>query len=342
LINTKNIDAFIESFHDLGIGMSHTDNVLQMFDLTFDVSVAMLLIPLLSGACFFSVPSGNVKFIQAFKQIIDYKLTVICIVPSMLAYFKNYFNQLSLEHVRCCILTAEASTIDLVADWARCIPNAVIWNLYGPTEATIWSIAYNFPNSPQKILSYNSMIPIGKPMKNVKVLIIGADGHEICSKNVKGEIHLSGPQLSAGYHNLPDLTSSSFTRINKICTETFYKTGDLAYIDNNGDIQYCGRVDHQVQIQGFRVELSEIEHHSREFSESRNVLAISILNQYGIRTIYLFIEKPVQTTEKMLECLGIKLPYYMMPAKILTVDEFPMNSSSKIDRKRLEQYAEEH
>ena len=334
-ISTGNLDAFVESYLQLGINMDDTDKVLQMFDLTFDVSVAMFVIPLLSGSCTYPVQSGDVKYMSAFKLAIRDELTVLCLVPSMLTYLRRYFDEINLCSVRLCILTAEASVYDIVSEWSRCIPNAQIWNLYGPTEATIWSLAYRWKPADSREYTYNSMIPIGKPLKNVNIAVVGADALNVNETNVKGELYLSGPQVSCGYLNDQTTTLRSFITDNDT-GKIFYKTGDLVYYNENWDIQYCGRIDHQVQIQGYRVELSEIEHHSRQFSNSGNVVAIGWENQANVQTIVLFVEKANSETEVVIDHLKSVLPYYMIPSRIICLDVFPLNNSSKVDRKRLE------
>lgn len=335
LISTGNVDAFLDSFFHLGIDILATDKVLQMFDLTFDVSVAMILIPLIKGACIYPVAAGEIKYLAAFKLAIEHELTVLCMVPSMLAYLRKYFMELNLPHVKHCILTAEASTYRLLSEWSHCIPKSSIWNLYGPTEATIWSLAYRWNESDSEELTYHSMIPIGKALKNVGVSIRDIDGFKIDTSNVKGELLLSGPQVSPGYIGDQKTTQTSFVRFD-ISENVVYRTGDLVYINECGDIQYCGRIDHQVQIQGFRVELSEIEHFSRDFSKTSNVLAVAKTNAAGIQIIVLFIEDSSTSEDRLMGHLKKHLPYYMIPAKLIFLERFPLNSSSKIDRRKLE------
>ena len=140
-----------------------------------------------------------------------------------------------------------------------------------------------------------------------------------------------------GYLNNPEKTSEAM--IESPSGEIFYKTGDLCIMDKEGDIFYCGRKDHQVKIQGFRIELSEIENTAKKFLNfSRNVIAITY-NQKGTGdSIALIIEgKGGIDTESLKTYLQRELPYYMIPREIQFFDKFPINNSNKIDRTKIKE-----
>ena len=115
----------------------------------------------------------------------------------------------------------------------------------------------------------------------------------------------------------------------------FYKTGDLCSLDESGNILYMGRIDFQAKIQGFRVELSEVEHHAKTFLRKINVVAIAIINMTGNTEIGLAIESSKFNNKNLLEYLKIKMPNYMIPSKLIFLERFPLNSSEKIDRKKI-------
>ena len=115
----------------------------------------------------------------------------------------------------------------------------------------------------------------------------------------------------------------------------FYRTGDLCYVDDDGDIMYSGRLDFQVKIQGFRIELGEIEHHAREYLRGRNVVAVAFDNISANSEIAIFIECENTDKESLLNYLKSKLPYYMIPSKIIELTEFPLNANGKVDRNSL-------
>jgi D-alanine--poly(phosphoribitol) ligase subunit 1 len=115
-------------------------------------------------------------------------------------------------------------------------------------------------------------------------------------------------------------------------SQRFYKTGDLCYFDEEGDIMYSGRLDFQVKIQGYRIELGEIEHHAREFLAGQNAIAIAFENKTTNTEIALFVEGNFAAVNELTGYLKSKMPPYMMPTKFLIEKEFPLNTNGKIDR----------
>lgn len=116
---------------------------------------------------------------------------------------------------------------------------------------------------------------------------------------------------------------------------TFYRTGDLVFADGDGDILYCGRLDHQVKVQGFRVELAEIEHHARVASGIKQVAAVAVPDAAGNQIIHLFLEGPGDDPAGLVGRLREQLPAYMVPARISSLPALPMNANGKIDRAAL-------
>lgn len=327
-ITYGNVRTFVDSYDALCFRCDASDRFLQMFDLTFDVSVASYLVPMLMGACTYTVPAEGIKYMNVYKLMQQYQITFASIVPSIINYLKPYFGEISLPHLKYCILTAEASNLKIVQEWARCLPNGQVINLYGPTEATIWCLGYFYDSHHPK--AYNDMLIIGKPFKNVHVLIVDEGGNE-AKVGEKGEMLVSGGQVTPGYVNNEERNRTAF-----IVREgrRFYKTGDVCYVDEAGDIYYCGRADHQVKIQGFRIELSEIEVAVRELF-SLNTAAVVYRNALGVQEIGLFLESYPGEVKSVKGALEKKLPYYMLPSTIRVIDSLPYNSSGKIDRVQL-------
>jgi len=176
------------------------------------------------------------------------------------------------------------------------------------------------------------MISIGKAMNGLIAIIIDESG-KILGTNQKGELCISGAQLTPGYWNNPMKTAESFfEREWEGTIHRFYKTGDSCYIDNEGDILYAGRLDYQVKIQGYRIELSEIEYHARECLRGQNSVAVAFENKTGNTEIALFVEDEETDPGYLLLYLKSKMPSYMIPAKIFYNKKFPLNSNGKIDR----------
>ena len=327
-ITGKNVRTFVDSYDALGFRCDASDRFLQMFDLTFDVSVASYLIPLLMGACTYTVQAEGIKYMNVYKLLQQYQITFASIVPSIINYLKPYFSEISLPKLKYCILTAEASNLRVVQEWAQCIPNGQVVNLYGPTEATIWCLGYFYDN--QRPKAYNDMLIIGKPFKNVDVLLVDEGGNE-AKIGEKGEMLVAGGQVTPGYVNNEERNRTAFILKNG---RRYYNTGDVCYVDEDGEVFYCGRADHQVKIQGFRIELSEIEVTARELF-SLNTAAVVYRNTLGVQEIGLFLERYPGEVTSARGALEKKLPYYMIPSTIRVIDNLPYNSSGKIDRVQL-------
>ena len=332
-ISRKNLATFMDSFWQTGITITPDDHCLQVFDLTFDVSVQSYLVALTQGACVYTVPYGQVKYIYAASLIQEQKITFGAMAPSMLTYLRPYFNEFDASSMKTCIVTAEACPIDLMEAWFNCAQNTEIYDFYGPTEATIYCTYYKLTRS-GKNLSSNGIISIGKPLSNVQAIIIREDG-ALVEGQEKGELCVAGNQVTPGYWKNEEKNASSFFMQDNV---RYYHTGDLCYWDKSGNIMYSGRIDQQAKIQGFRVELGEIEHHARQFYHNeRRVIAIAFQNSQNLTEIALFVESQVEDTKLLIEYLRTQMPHYMIPTKILYEPSFPLNKSEKVDRNTLKQ-----
>lgn len=332
-ITRGNIGAFMKSFFEAGFQVTAEDRCLQCFDLTFDVSVQSYLTPLCKGACVYTIPHDQIKYSYVYGLMEDHQLTFSVMAPSMVRYLRPYFDEIHSEHMRYCIMTAEASPLELIKEWSACIPNAEIFDFYGPTEATIYCTYYKFDRENSKQL--NGMLSIGKAMNGLTAIITDENRKEVPDGN-KGELCISGPQLTPGYWNNPEKNAEVFFELDQHGTKTrYYKTGDLCYKDPDGDIMYSGRLDFQVKIQGYRIELGEIEHHARESMSGKNAIAVAFQNQTGNTEIALFVEAKATDTSALNEYLKSKMPYYMVPTKIICHEEFPLNTNGKVDRNKL-------
>ena len=328
------IDAFMEDFWKTGFDIDENDRCLQMFEITFDYAILSFLPPLLKGACVYTVPKNVTKFSYVYQLLEDHKLTTIGVVPSFLLYLRPYFDEIDLPDLKNCMMGGEALHEDLAKEWSKCIPNAKIFNAYGVTEDTIMCTYYVF-NRNGNNKSHNGILAIGKSMAQSLIVIID-ENKNILPPGEKGELCLGGPQLTPGYWNDEEKNRKAFTYIDyKGELTRFYKTGDLCFMDEDGDIFYLGRIDFQAKIQGFRVELSEVEFHAQKILEKTNVAAVAFQTNIGSTELGLVIESEKFDTKELLKQMKIKVEGYMIPSQIRFVDEFPLNINGKIDRKKL-------
>ncbi|MGD1006305.1 MAG: AMP-binding protein [Ignavibacteriaceae bacterium] len=334
-ISNKNINAFMNAFFALGYEIDENDRFLQSLDLQFDLSIMCYMIPLTKGSCVYTVPTEGIRYVNIYSVLKEYKITFALMVPSILSYLRPFFNEIRLEKMRYFMFCGEALYADMLNEWNKCVPNALVQNVYGPTEATIFCLTYNWNRDNSKNKVYTGIVSIGKPMKNIEAIIID-DDNNILPQNEKGELCLAGYQLTAGYLNNPEKNKKAFF-INKVNgkEEIFYKTGDVAFKDEQDDFMYCGRKDYQIKIHGYRIELSEIEFHVRQFISPSNAVAVAYPNERGITQIHLFLENYNRLTDILIDFLKTKIPYYMLPSKITIVPSFPLNANGKVDRKAL-------
>jgi D-alanine--poly(phosphoribitol) ligase subunit 1 len=334
-ITFANLTAFTEGFLNLGYKFDETDKFLQMFELTFDASVMLFLIPLLKGACIYTIPKDRRKYIYILELLEEHKLTTAVCMPSTLYYFRPFFSELNFESLKFCMVGGEAVPLDLIEEWSKCAPNANILNLYGPTEDTIICSYYLFNrNGINK--TYNGVLSIGLPLSGCEIIVVD-ENKNILGKEEKGELCLAGDQLTAGYWNNEERNKEAFFYIDyKGKSTRFYRTGDLGYYDEDGYLMFIGRIDFQAKVKGFRVELTEIEFHAKAALGKINVAAIPFRNMVGETDLGLVVESEDCNIKELINYMKTKVPFYMIPASVKLVKEFPLNINGKTDRKVLE------
>ena len=333
-ITLYNLKHFTKAMWDLGYKIESSDRCLQMFELTFDFSVVSYVVPLLKGACIYTTSKEQIKYLDVYRLIKDYQLTVLPMVPSILNYLRPFFKKIKAPSVRFSIFCGEALNLDIIDEWFTCVSNSDIINFYGPTEATVFCTYYKF-NPIKENKAYNGVMCIGKPMKFNDIIIIDQN-NKVLGENQKGELCISGSQLTNGYWNNKELNEKAFfytTHKNEY--KRFYKTGDECFFDDDFDIMYVSRIDFQAKIQGYRVELSEIEYYSKQSLSDLNLVAVIVKNKFKNNEIALAIEGAKIETHSILKYLKTKLPDYMIPSKIIFLDRLPLNLNGKTDRKKI-------
>ena len=327
-ITYDNIDSFATGFYAIGYQLTPQDRCLQMFDLTFDLSVVSYLMPLCAGACVYTLPDKGMKFTNVYSVLEEHNITFALMVPSILSFLRQYFSEIHLPQLRYSLFCGEALSADLVTEWQKCVPNATIDNVYGPTEATIFCTWYR-KDTTGTVGATNGVVWIGKPMLGVNTIVADDEGN-LVSTGEKGELCLAGNQVTPGYIDNEKNKTAFFT----LNGERYYRTGDLVLLHSDGNYIYCGRSDHQVKIQGFRIELAEIEHHART-AFGCHAVAIVATSPQGINQIELVLETEATNKSDIAGTLKSLMPAYMLPAGIHFVKPLPLNINGKTDRKEL-------
>jgi D-alanine--poly(phosphoribitol) ligase subunit 1 len=296
------------------------DKFLQAFELTFDASVQWIFAPLSIGACIY-VPEEN-KSIAIADAMAKHCLTVAMMVPSTLYYLQPYFKELVFESIRYFFAGGEALSVQLLKAWKPCVPNAIVENLYGPTEATIWCTRYRVDLT---VLSKTEFVSIGKPNPGIEVLILDENNEEVVDKK-KGQLCVYGKQVVEGY--IDSSENGAFVVINK---KRYYGTGDLVYVDEQQNLNYCGRIDNQIKMNGYRIEPEEIEKEIFAYCGLVNVVVAKSLAE-GHLQIVAYIENFKSDVSDLKTALRLKLPDYMIPSKIISIPKMPLNANGKMDR----------
>ena len=325
----RNLAAFLDMMLESGrYDFNRHDRFLQMFELTFDLSVFSFLVPLSVGASFYPIPRKGIAYLEVADTLETREITVALMVPSVINFLKPYFGEIHLPSMRYSLFCGEALYHDPLSSWATCVPHAKIENLYGPTEATIFCLRYEWQRGESPHPQGKGIVPIGRPMEGMDAFKINDN-----SLDEEGELCLNGAQVTLGYWNNPSKTAEAFGTMQN--GKQFYRTGDLCKIDQAGNFLYLGRIDNQVKVDGRRVELEEIEFHTRVFCEDKQVVAAVNTSEAGFPFILLFIESEKDLKKGLEEHLKKHLPGYMLPKETITVSLFPLNSNGKIDRKAL-------
>lgn len=304
----------------------------------FDASVPDLFIPLKVGATVYIPPKSYYTFPKKILQFIEKnKINTLVWVPSALCNVVNCraFEVFIPTSIRLVIFCGEVMPCKHLNVWKKYVPNALYVNMYGPTEATYACMYYNIDRE----FCDDEKLPLGKACENSEILLLDDENKLATGDNI-GEICILGQCLSQGYYNAPEKTSLAFMQnpINTKWIEFMYRTGDLAYKNENGDFIFAGRKDYQIKRLGHRIELGEIENAILSVSKIEN--ACCVFNEKNSVIIAVYTGKI--ESDVLAEIIADKLPHYMIPNKFVNLKIMPMNLNGKIDRPKLsKEYAED-
>lgn len=313
------------------------DTILFKTPYTFDVSVWEIFGWAMLGSQIVLLPSGEEGNPEKITELLEgYSVAMVHFVPSMLNMFVNFIkstnNAQAISKLKYVLASGEALKPEQVNDFNHFIGNknnTALLNLYGPTETTVDVTSFDCENHK----TYDS-IPIGKPISNIQAYILNEDNN-IMGIGVPGELCIAGVGVTAGYLNRPELTQEKFID-NPFGKGKLYRTGDLAKWNGDGNIIYIGRIDEQVKIRGYRIELGEIESILRQHTHINDVAIVArpmVDNELSI-CAYLVSDDSLDFGS-LKTSLGQKLPDYMIPAYMTQLDELPVTSNGKLNKKAL-------
>lgn len=311
----------------------------QMSEITFDLSLQDLCSSILSGGTLISIPK---EYLFCPAPIISkFKITVFHAVPYVISMLKKMemLEPELMNSIRISIFVGEPLWYEQVRDWIKSCPNSIVYNTYGPTETTVIIMRYKVYDP--KIMTIDALkelegvVPLGTTFPRAKAGIFNDYNVEL-AKNEIGQIYLAGDQVGLGYLNSKEKTNEAFLNLDGTL---WYKTGDNGYVDDNGNFIFKGRRDDQVKINGFRVDLLEIDEKLR-LASKRRAMSIPLRNELNqITNLVAAVEgdEDNKIKDDIVSTLKNYLPFYMQVHDIVFIKEFPVNYNGKLDRKALTQ-----
>jgi amino acid adenylation domain-containing protein len=302
--------------------------VLQFASLSFDASVSEIFVTLLSGATLcLAEPLALAPGEELARTLNQMRINVVTLPPSIVATLGNE----KFSHLRTLVVAGEACPAQLAARWSK---GRRMVNAYGPTESTVCATMYRIP------AGLPEAPPIGRPIDNCELLILDDQGQPVPAGQT-GELYIGGPGVAQGYLNRPDLTSERFVRFahRQLLTGRFYRTGDLVRLRSDDNLEFLGRVDHEIKIHGVRIDPGEIVATLEEHPAVRQAAVLSFQVDGGaekrLGACIVQHARPALSTTELRRWLSQRLPSHLVPSTIVPIAELPLNDNGKMDRPAL-------
>ncbi len=315
------------------------DRTLQFSTINFDIAIEEIFPPLLTGSCVVIRPTKRSESLNELSTIInDYQISAVHIAT---AYWHEWIDLMVAcddtipKSLRLMVVTGEKVSTKHYQHWKTLCQKTgikVLWcNAYGPTEATVSASVF----IPDEHFSEDNM-PIGKPLKRYTAMIVD-DEYKPLDVGETGQLLIGGPALARGYLNRPELNAEVFINLETDNgKQRMYKTGDLARWRENGDIEFAGRIDHQIKLGSYRIEPGEIE---VAINQHEQVLESLVSHDEidGKKALIAYVAQGDNQIrlEQLSDFLKQNLPAYMVPARFVLLKHFPKTTNGKIDRKAL-------
>jgi len=311
-------------------GFTSREVMAAVTTLSFDISNLEILMPLLQGACTLVATREEARDSSLLQQVLrDGNATIMQATPATWHMLRasGWTNPEGLR-VLC---GGEALRRDLAKDLLDVTDS--LWNLYGPTETTIWSMIHRVRAADRPT------VPLGRPLANTQIYILGEHLQPV-PVGVPGELFIGGEGLARGYLNKPELTAERFVPdpFTQASGARLYRTGDLCQRLPDDRIEFLGRLDDQVKVRGFRIEIGDIE---SALAECRGVAQAAVTTWKGpdeLESLAAYLvadEDRHPTLDELKASLREKLPGYMIPSRFMFLDELPLTPNKKVDRRAL-------
>jgi len=304
---------------------------------SFDLSVMDLYCSLATGGTLFSISRdliANPK--ELCRALTSSGVTTWVSTPSFaqMCLVEDKFSDAMLPRVRRFLFCGETLPPQTAAQLLKRFPIAEVWNMYGPTEATVATTSIRIDAS---ILERYSPLPVGRAMPGSEIFIVNGK-RELLPANQRGEIIIAGPNVSPGYLARPELTADAFFQYRG---QRAYRTGDFGRFRDNL-LFFEGRMDEQIKLSGYRIELGDVEANLRALAVVRDAVVIPVIKEGTAQSLTAFVvlaerdgASHFDLSHRLRNQLSERLPTYMLPRKFVFLDTFPMTANGKIDRASL-------
>ena len=311
------------------------DSVLALSSLSFDLSVYDIFGLLAAGGQIVFPDATGMRDPAHWATLVDtHKVTLWNTVPALMGLVTDYAEQQVIspvESLRIIMMSGDWVPVKLPERIKNVSAPVDIISMGGATEASIWSIIYPIGYVPENWVS----IPYGKAMRNQSFYVLNSE-LELCPVWVTGELYIGGIGVAKGYWRDAEKTAASFITHPRT-GETLYKTGDLGRLLPEGNIEFMGREDFQVKVQGFRVELGDIEAALENHRNIRSCVVSAVGQSHENKRLvaYVVAEGTAPGTNNVRKHLRNKLPEYMVPSAYVFLEALPLTANGKVDRRAL-------
>ena len=331
VLNHKSfIDFMAQTFNEYKF--TENDVIGSLSPVVFDIWSYELCLLQGKGASIVVIPDTWSAFPVKILQLMqEQKVSYIFWVPTIMVNIANMglLQQVQLPALRLCWFAGEVFPTKQFNIWRHNLPQTTFANFYGPIEITLDCVYYTI----EREIADDEPIPIGKPFRNTGILILDENNQNITESNKEGELCIRGTSLAMGYYNNPEKTSAAFVQnpLNHNYPEIIYRTGDLVFINDRGEIVFKGRRDSLIKHMGYRIELGEIEHVI--INTLKLVKNGCVVYNHHRKEITLYYEAENElTSAEFRKAIGNTLPKYMIPVVYHYLPELRRNTNGKIDR----------
>lgn len=337
IITHSNLTAFVQWMMGEQPFVMNGETFLNQAPFSFDLSVMDLYLSLYTGGTLFSVTKDDVANLKnLYAAFARSSLTTWVSTPSFaqMCLIEKSFAQPMIPTLRRFLFCGETLAPETASQLLTRFPEAEVWNTYGPTEATVATTSIRVD---RELIERWSPLPVGRAMPGTLVEILDESG-AVMRDGDRGQIIIAGPNVSPGYLNRPELTAKAFFIYEGLPA---YRTGDAGRVED-GFVFFDGRMDSQVKVNGYRIELGDLEANLRALPEIADAVVLPVEKGGRIESLAAFvvlagdrIGSDFEISARLKKQLGERLPAYMAPRKFHFLDTFPMTANGKADRRKL-------